>query len=107
MINPVRYMTVAFTLSLAFIAFLSVFSYIILNESLGEKYSSAETINISGYQRTLSQRIGLYAYIYRQTGSEESHLLAVDSLNLMMSNHKFLLAPHNFALAQGGVSSIS
>ena len=107
MISPVRYMKTAFTVSLAFIVFLSIFSYSIFNESLGERYSIAQTINVSGYQRMLSQRIGLYAYIYTQTGSEESHLLAVESLDLMMMNHKLLLSPHNDALAQGKSSPLS
>ena len=105
--NPVRYMTVTYTASLAFVALMSIFIYLNLNEIIEEKYSSVETINTSGYQRALSQRSSLFANLFSTTGSNESQLLAVETLNRMLEAHRLLLAPHNDALALGQPSPLS
>lgn len=105
--SPVRYMTLTYTLSLSFIALLSIFTYIKLDRIIAVQVSSAERINISVQQRTLSQRTSLFAYDFIAAGSEESQALAAEAFILMQTNHELLLAPHKNALASGESSPLS
>jgi diguanylate cyclase (GGDEF)-like protein len=100
-------MTLTYTLSLSLIALLSIFTYIKLDRIIAVQVSSAERINISGQQRTLSQRTSLFAYDFIASGSKESQALAAEAFNLMQTNHELLLAPHNNALALGEPSPLS
>lgn len=105
--SPVRYMTLTYTLSLSFIALLSIFTYIKLDRIIAVQVSSAERINISVQQRTLSQRTSLFAYDFIAAGSEESQALAAEAFILMQKNHELLLAPHKNALTSGESSPLS
>jgi diguanylate cyclase (GGDEF)-like protein len=100
-------MTVTYILSLSFIAVLSILIYIKLDRVISIQISSAETINVSGQQRTLSQRSSLFTYDFIVTGSRVSQALAAETLTRMQANHKFLLAPHYSALALGEPSPLS
>ena len=102
-----RHMTLSFTLSLSLIGFLSILIYIKLDKFIAIQALSAETINISGQQRMLSQRSSLFAYDFITTGSEKSRSLVVDSLNQMLKNHQFLLAAHKNSISSGDVSPLS
>ena len=105
--NPVQDMTISYILSLAIIALLSIFIYIKLGKVISVQASSAETINVSGQQRMLSQRASLFAHDFIVTGSTQSRALAADAFRLMQANHTFLLAPHYSALALGKPSPLS
>jgi diguanylate cyclase (GGDEF)-like protein len=100
-------MTLNYILSLSFIAVLSILIYIKLDKVISIQVSSAETINVSGQQRMLSQRTSFFAYDFIVTGTRESQALAADAYTLMQANHILLLAPHFSALALGEPSPLS
>lgn len=88
--------TFRYSFALGLLALLSLASYFILKENIGAQASSAAIVNVSGRQRMLSQRIGLYSLrlINAAEGSLRQQLRQElkKIIELMESSHAGLLS---------------
>ncbi|WP_334064618.1 diguanylate cyclase [Alteromonas genovensis] len=105
--NPSRYMTITYTVSLSFIAVLSLLVHLMLDKVISEQDESGHFINVSGQQRMLSQRASLFTLDYIYSGNKESRELATESLKKLKDNHAFLLNAHYESLASTNNSVLS
>ena len=106
-VNPSRYMTFTYTVSLTFIAVLSLLVHLMLDRVISEQDESGHFINVSGQQRMLSQRISLFTLEYLHSGNEESRDIAMESLRKLKENHEFLLKAHHESVASTNRSVLS
>lgn len=105
--NPSRYMTLTYIVSLSIIAALSLVVHFMLDKVITEQAKSGELINVSGQQRMLSQRTGLFAMEYLVTGSEEAREAIDTTVLRLKQNHEYLLNEHNLAIEAGKHSPLS
>lgn len=92
--NPSKYMTLTYAVSLTIIAILSAVVHLVLDEVIAQQSQTGKIVNISGQQRMLSQRAGLFTLHYVTTGEEESKEIAQQAIEKMLDNQAFLLSDH-------------
>ncbi|QHJ13737.1 putative diguanylate cyclase DgcQ [Paraglaciecola mesophila] len=92
--NPSKYMTLTYAVSLTIIALLSGAVHLMLDQVIEQQSQTGKIVNISGQQRMLSQRAGLFVLHHLQTGSHDSKLVALDAVDKMLINQNFLLQRH-------------
>lgn len=105
--DPTRRMTITYIVSLSIIAFLSILVHFMLEKIIEEQSVSANIINISGQQRMLSQRVSLFTMEYLSSGNASSKNDARNAVEVMASNHGFLLSGHNNATTKNTKSPLS
>lgn len=93
--NPSKYMTLTYVISLSIIAVLSGIVHFVLDKVIEEQLQTSKVVNVSGQQRMLSQRAGLFTLHYITTGETESRDLAMEAVNSMLANQQYLLKDHN------------
>ena len=92
--NPSKYMTLTYAISLTIIALLSGAVHLMLDQVIEQQSQTGKIVNISGQQRMLSQRAGLFALHHLQTGSHDARLVALEAIDKMLINQNFLLQHH-------------
>lgn len=92
--NPSKYMTLTYAISLTIIALLSGAVHLMLDQVIKQQSQTGKIVNISGQQRMLSQRAGLFALYHLQTGNHDAKLVALDAVDKMLLNQDFLLQRH-------------
>ncbi|MDO6561615.1 diguanylate cyclase [Paraglaciecola chathamensis] len=92
--NPSKYMTLTYAISLTIIALLSGAVHLMLDQVIEQQSQTGKIVNISGQQRMLSQRAGLFVLHHLQTGSHDAKLVALDAVDKMLINQNFLLQRH-------------
>lgn len=105
--NPHRFMTLTYVVSLSIIAILSLAVHFMLNSVIDEQSSSAGLINVSGQQRMLSQRSGLFTLEYILTNDKNAKEQALAALQKMNRNHALLTSEHFNAVNEGRPSPMS
>lgn len=93
--RPTRGLRVKFVLALALVGLLSVSAYGLLSGLIASQEGNAPTINVSGRQRMLSQRIAKFALRFSAgTGTEEREFAREqlrDAITLMETSHEALV----------------
>ena len=92
---------------LTVIAVLSVCIHFMLDEVIDAQTDTGKLVNVSGQQRMLSQRVSMFTLEYLMYGSQDSKLLAINALNSLKNNHKYLLSEHYGAQVLGDESPLS
>ncbi|MCK8107061.1 type IV pili methyl-accepting chemotaxis transducer N-terminal domain-containing protein [Pseudoalteromonas sp. 2CM41L] len=92
---------------LTVIAILSICIHFMLDEVIEAQTDTGKLVNVSGQQRMLSQRVSMFTLEYLMYGSQDSKLLAINALNSLKSNHKYLLSEHYGAQVLGDESPLS
>lgn len=87
--------SVVYTLALAFLALMSIGSYLIINSIVTQQQHMASVISVSSRQRMLSQRVALlsmqYAQARVQTERESTGAKLRESIDLMRRSHRDLV----------------
>lgn len=102
-----QYMTLIYSLSLSIIAVVSIGIHVMLDRVIEVQNRMDEVINLSGQQRMLSQRSSSFALEYLYTRDEKTKQAALAALEKLQTNHRYLLAEHEQALAEGNPSPLS
>ncbi|MCK8116100.1 type IV pili methyl-accepting chemotaxis transducer N-terminal domain-containing protein [Pseudoalteromonas sp. 2CM37A] len=92
---------------LTVIAILSICIHFMLDEVIDAQTDTGKLVNVSGQQRMLSQRVSMFTLEYLMYGSQDSKLLAINALNSLKNNHKYLLSEHYGAQVLGDESPLS
>jgi hypothetical protein len=92
---------------LTVIAILSICIHFMLDEVIEAQTDTGKLVNVSGQQRMLSQRVSMFTLEYLMYGSQDSKLLAINALNSLKNNHKYLLSEHYGAQVLGDESPLS
>ena len=92
---------------LTVIAVLSICIHFMLDEVIDAQTDTGKLVNVSGQQRMLSQRVSMFTLEYLMYGSQDSKLLAINALNSLKNNHKYLLSEHYGAQVLGDESPLS
>ena len=92
---------------LTVIAILSICIHFMLDEAIEAQTDTGKLVNVSGQQRMLSQRVSMFTLEYLMYGSQDSKLLAINALNSLKNNHKYLLSEHYGAQVLGDESPLS
>lgn len=92
---------------LTVIAILSICIHFMLDEVIEAQSDTGKIVNVSGQQRMLSQRVSMFTLEYLMYGSQDSKLLAINALNSLKNNHKYLLSEHYGAQVLGDESPLS
>ncbi|MDC9564459.1 MULTISPECIES: type IV pili methyl-accepting chemotaxis transducer N-terminal domain-containing protein [unclassified Pseudoalteromonas] len=92
---------------LTVIAVLSVCIHFMLDEVIDAQTDTGKLVNVSGQQRMLSQRVSMFTLEYLMYGSQDSKLLAINALNSLKNNHKYLLSEPYGAQVLGDESPLS
>lgn len=92
---------------LTVIAILSICIHFMLEEVIEAQSDTGKIVNVSGQQRMLSQRVSMFTLEYLMYGSQDSKLLAINALNSLKNNHKYLLSEHYGAQVLGNESPLS
>lgn len=92
---------------LTVIAILSICIHFMLDEVIAAQSDTGKLVNISGQQRMLSQRVSMFTLEYLMYGSQDSKLLAINALNSLKNNHKYLLSEHYGSQVLGDESPLS
>ncbi|WP_289156233.1 type IV pili methyl-accepting chemotaxis transducer N-terminal domain-containing protein [uncultured Pseudoalteromonas sp.] len=92
---------------LTVIAILSICIHFMLDEVIDAQTDTGKLVNVSGQQRMLSQRVSMFTLEYLMYGSQDSKLLALNALNSLKNNHKYLLSEHYGAQVLGDESPLS
>jgi len=86
----------SYILSISLIALISGLSYWTTHVAIKQQQSDANTINIAGRQRMLSQRIALFAHRYLQASN--SNALSTQDVEILHGNADLMLASHQTLL---------
>jgi diguanylate cyclase (GGDEF)-like protein len=100
LLNPARKMTITYVISLTVIAVLCIIVHVNIDKIIIEQSQSASTINVSGQQRMLSQRIALFTAEFIAQNNKDARQKALSALEKMILNHQYLLVDHNTKIKQ-------
>ncbi|MEM0912161.1 MAG: GGDEF domain-containing protein [Pseudomonadota bacterium] len=89
--SPTKLLAVSSLLSLGLIAVLSGFIHLNVNKTNSVQTAFSTKINLSGYQRMLSQRSAFYTTAFVQFGKLEDKNVAQNSVELLKKRHQQLL----------------
>ena len=99
---PLHLLKAGYICGLSLIALLSVGAHFFISEAVVKQDGAAETINVAGRQRMLSQRTAFFAQVYSDTGSQASQTYLIEAANLMLDQHNALthMGQHESALLE-------